>query len=66
MKRGCGGEVAEAPHLKGGRGSKPPSLGCFCAYIGISGSPFAIYSPHPKTSGSPLVGWLEGFCSSFY
>ena len=23
------------PHLKGGLGAKPPSLGCFCAYTGL-------------------------------
>ena len=23
----------QSPHLKGGLGAKPPSLGCFCAYI---------------------------------
>ena len=49
------------PHLKWGLWAKPPSLGCFCAYIGgCQGN-----SPHPKlpvpTCGpSRLLGNFKG------
>ena len=52
--RGRGGK---AP-LKGGAGGKASSLG-FCAYIGGCGG---ISAPVIL----PTLGWLEGFCSSFY
>ena len=63
------GGRGKAPHLKGGLGAKPPSLGCFCVYVGgcqdIS-APFILPIQNPRFPTGPpkLVEWLEGFYSS--
>ena len=53
---------------KGGCGVEAPSLGCFCAYIGLGGCrgiSALLFSP-PKNSGSRLLGGWKGFAQVFF
>ena len=56
------------PHIKGGTGGKAPSLGCFCAYIGLGGCRGFSASAHfilPTQNPRLQLGGWKGFAQVF-